>query len=92
MRYDYELRPYYRELNRIPLLMQGEQQHLLAALSTAGTGPLAVQAEQTPIKHLIWSRKPTSPSSRPPIILSPPAGVTSPPTCAPGCMRGSRER
>ena len=51
MRYDYELRPYYRELNRIPLLTQGEQQHLLAALSTARTGPLAVQAEQTPIKH-----------------------------------------
>jgi len=41
-RYDYELRPYYRELNRIPRLAQEEQQRLLAALS-ARTQPLSVQ-------------------------------------------------
>ncbi len=41
-RYDYELRPYYRELNRIPVLAQEEQQRLLVALS-ARTQPLSVQ-------------------------------------------------
>ena len=50
MRHDYELRPYYRELNRIPRLAQEEQQRLLAALSTARTESLSVQAEQAPVK------------------------------------------
>ena len=48
-RYDYELRPYYRELNRIPVLAQEEQQRLLAALS-ARTQPLSVQ-RATPLTH-----------------------------------------
>src|SRR5260370_21235278 len=47
--YDYELRPYYRELNRIPRLAQEEQQRLLAALS-ARTQPLSVQ-RATPLTH-----------------------------------------
>src|SRR5260370_30289427 len=48
-RYDYELRPYYRELNRIPVLAQEEQQRLLAALS-ARTQLLSVQ-RATPLTH-----------------------------------------
>ena len=48
-RYDYELRPYYRELNRIPRLAQEEQQCLLAALSTR-TQPLSAQ-RATPLTH-----------------------------------------
>src|SRR5260370_5842922 len=48
-RHDYELRPYYRELNRIPRLAQEEQQRLLAALSTR-TQPLSMQ-RATPLKH-----------------------------------------
>jgi RNA polymerase sigma factor (sigma-70 family) len=49
MRYDYELRPYYRELNRIPVLAKEEQQRLLAALS-ARAQPLSVQ-RATPLTH-----------------------------------------
>src|SRR5258708_17050616 len=48
-RHDYELRPYYRELNRIPRLAQEEQQRLLAA-QPARTQPLSVQ-RATPLTH-----------------------------------------
>src|SRR5258706_1666355 len=50
MRHDYELHPYYRELNRIPRLAQEEQQRLLAALAVDGTESLPGQGA-TPMKH-----------------------------------------